>query len=537
MPQNFHKTEGRLQHPNGTFSDYITIRFPAKLLHFTDINQSNPQVKLRDISHFSHFRAWVRGESDPLIVSFLQLEKDQPAAQLFPDIQRQTEAGESLTSANSLVTYTVRQLFQAGWVKYEHGNWLEQVPPTHHAEKKRAKAILKKLSTENRLHLGVGYGVERPAEVDFSKTRLNITQNLVPIANCGTLSDLVYTRTPRLAFNTTFFLLETHDYFSHHSGLGSGFNLWVGEGIIQRPPLYKRATLFGDADNRWDLGFFGLDDIEITLPSSLRIQPQPSLDTVSEHPFALNPASPKPVSVYTRYFGVSSHGQVLGKTPLAPNRLELTIIARQVGGWKIGGGLDIPQNGFIISFAEDTLSEQQRKDLLDALQENIAVDYQFAKDEYKNIVEAIQTGPLLVRNGIATIEDYDTEKEEEFWASRTLPNGKFQMGAVPTDYDSNVHNRHARVGLGIAEDGQMILVAVAGVSKGIGITDQESQGASLVELAHLLRDSGAIHAINLDGGGSAQVYYLGGRAIIPGERRGQPLVHYDRMVPSAGIVQ
>lgn len=532
----FSKNEGRLQHPDGTFSDYITIQFPANLLRFNDINQSNPQVKLRDISHFSHFKAHTRGENDPLVISFLLLEKDQPSTQLFPNIHAKTETGETLTSANSLITYTMRQIFREGWIKYKNGDWLEQAPATHPKEKKRAKIILKKLSDENRIHLEVGYGKEAPTEINFAQTHLDTAQNLVPIANCGTLSDLVYNRTPRLAFNTTFFLLETHDYFSHHSGLGEGFNLWVGDGIIQRPPLYKRATLFGDAEGIWDLGFFGLDDIEITIPSSLRIRPLHQLGTACKHLFVLNPSKPKPISVYTRYFGVFSRGHALGKTPLAPNRFELTIVARRVGGWKIGGGLDIPQNGFVLSFSEDVLSAKEHKALLDALEENIEVSYQFADSENQKITEAIQTGPLLVEDGIARIEDYDSEKEEEFWASRTLENGKFQMGAVPTDYDSNVHNRHARVGLGISRDGQMILVAVAGVSKGIGITDQESQGASLVELAHLLRDTGARHAINLDGGGSAQVYYLGGRAIIPGERRGQPLIHYDRMIPSAGIV-
>ena len=104
MPSStFHKTESRIQHPEGAFSDYVIIHFPAELLRFTDIDQSDPQVKLRDISHFSHFKARVRGENDPLIVSFLQLEEDQPAAKLFPALNLQTEAGENLSSANSLI--------------------------------------------------------------------------------------------------------------------------------------------------------------------------------------------------------------------------------------------------------------------------------------------------------------------------------------------------------------------------------------------------------------------------------------------------
>lgn len=536
LSHTFHKSENRIQHPDGTFSDYITISFPAKLLRFRNINQSDPQVKLRDIAHFRHFKARMRGEREPLIVSFLLLEKDHPAAQFFPNINTTTEKGENLSSANSLITYTMRQIFSEGWVNYKKGKWQEKVPAAHQAEKKRAQVVLKFLTKENRLQLEAGYRETLPDEIDFTKNSLDILKNLTPIANCGTLSDLVYTQTPRLAFNTSFFLLEHDDYFSHHSGLGEGFNLLVGAGIIQRPPLYKRATLFGDADGIWDLGFFDLDDMEITLPSSLQLHPQLKFDTPFEHLFALNPSVPKPISIYTRYFGVHSRGRVLNKTPYAPNRLELAIVACHVGGWKIGGGLDIPQNGFVVSFAKDSLSVEERITLLEALQKNIEVRYQFTKEKHQHIEEAIQTGPMLVENGVARIESYDTEGEEEFWASRVLGNGEFQIGVVPTDYDSDVNSRHARVGLGICKDGRMILVAAAGVSKGIGIPTRESQGVSLVELANLLKNAGVQHAINLDGGGSAQVYYRGGRAIVSGERRGETLVHYDRMVPSVGVV-
>ena len=42
--------------------------------------------------------------------------------------------------------------------------------------------------------------------------------------------------------------------------------------------------------------------------------------------------------------------------------------------------------------------------------------------------------------------------------------------------------------------------------------------------------------MNLDGGGSTQAYYMGGLAIVPGERRGLPMIHYARMIPSVGVV-
>lgn len=68
------------------------------------------------------------------------------------------------------------------------------------------------------------------------------------------------------------------------------------------------------------------------------------------------------------------------------------------------------------------------------------------------------------------------------------------------------------------------------------VPEVESAGATLSELVHLLREAGAVDAVNLDGGGATQAYFMGGRVIVPGDRRGLPLVQCERMVPSVGIV-
>jgi exopolysaccharide biosynthesis protein len=57
-----------------------------------------------------------------------------------------------------------------------------------------------------------------------------------------------------------------------------------------------------------------------------------------------------------------------------------------------------------------------------------------------------------------------------------------------------------------------------------------------VELADLLAEAGAVDAINLDGGGSTQLFYMGGLATVPGNRYGIPGVHFERMVPSVGVL-
>ena len=67
-------------------------------------------------------------------------------------------------------------------------------------------------------------------------------------------------------------------------------------------------------------------------------------------------------------------------------------------------------------------------------------------------------------------------------------------------------------------------------------TDLDSAGASLDEIRQLLVQMGALAALNLSGEGSSHLFVQGGLANTPSDRRGQPGVIYERMLPSIGIV-
>ena len=57
---------------------------------------------------------------------------------------------------------------------------------------------------------------------------------------------------------------------------------------------------------------------------------------------------------------------------------------------------------------------------------------------------------------------------------------------------------------------------------------------TLYELAEIMCILGAVDALNLDGGGSTQMFVGGGGQLLrPGDRRGIPLAAYDRPVPTA----
>ena len=66
--------------------------------------------------------------------------------------------------------------------------------------------------------------------------------------------------------------------------------------------------------------------------------------------------------------------------------------------------------------------------------------------------------------------------------------------------------------------------------------EADSHGATLEEVAEILKAEGAGDALNLSGEGSSHLFIAGGLASLPSDRRGKPGVIYERMLPSIGIV-
>lgn len=88
--------------------------------------------------------------------------------------------------------------------------------------------------------------------------------------------------------------------------------------------------------------------------------------------------------------------------------------------------------------------------------------------------------------------------------------------AYPTENrDSFTQNRHPRTVVGITSSGEMLLVTVdAGPT---------SSGLTLLEAARLLAGLGAVHAVNLDGGGSTTFVTGGAVRNLPRDGRERPV--------------
>lgn len=94
---------------------------------------------------------------------------------------------------------------------------------------------------------------------------------------------------------------------------------------------------------------------------------------------------------------------------------------------------------------------------------------------------------------VAPASNWDGVSEVQGGNHFTLKSGKIAAPSKQT-YPSGVQ-RHPRSGLGITADGRVLMVTVDG-------RRTASKGVTLAEMGQLMKSQGAVHAFNLDGGGS-----------------------------------
>ncbi|HEY0750272.1 MAG TPA: phosphodiester glycosidase family protein, partial [Chitinophagaceae bacterium] len=114
---------------------------------------------------------------------------------------------------------------------------------------------------------------------------------------------------------------------------------------------------------------------------------------------------------------------------------------------------------------------------------------------------AIGGGPVLLQNGQIKI----TNDEERMFMGKAI------------------HDKHPRTAMGYTTDNKLIILVVEG-------RNPQASGASLIQLAQILKDLGCVEALNLDGGGSSCLLINGKETIRPSDKTGQ------RPVPAVFII-
>lgn len=521
-----HFNKQRIDYDNHEWAIRYIVEIPADHLKFEDLHPQNTYVRQQDIARMHYSRAIVRGEDNPHILTWTAMQTDRRASQMFPNLNYTTEDGEQLISANSFITYVLRKLLSEGWLQLNEYisdtyEWQTKIPSQHTGWQEKADAIIKWL--ENSIQLDLYPNAEKGTYQPRVFKSFNVYQNFVRIGRCDFIRNFVQSLERDAVFNTSYFLHEHDDLISYHSGYGDAIGLMVAENTILRPPIYNRGCLLYDGEH-WTIETIGMQDITLVIPDDILL----ASDNSGTYQFHLNPNESQPIIVYTRAGHIHTNGQPLDRTPLEKDRIELVIVNRQVVSWKQGGGLRIPQNGFVLSLAKDALPEQ----LIDNLRNDAWIEYSFTNPN-RVIKQGLQTGPILLVNGEHVINQ--ALEKEDFWASRIIDH-KRVTGISPVNMNLYADaGRKARTALGIREDGSLVLVVVDGCESDYQ-TPLDSAGATFEELTQFLVEQGAVNALSLSGAGSTHLFVNGGLYNVPSERRGHHGIIYERMLPSIGVI-
>lgn len=308
---------------------------------------------------------------------------------------------------------------------------------------------------------------------------------IIPVGNrAGYLSQAA--PNAALKVNASFFIMDRFDCATVYDHLGTPVGLTVKDGVIENPPLFHREALLVRKNGTVSVEIPRLEDLKIEIGGVCY-------------------ETGKNAVIYARPAG--------NRTPRRKG-IKLLIIGKQVVAVHTGIRVPIPASGFVLC-----------PDGPCSVKPGDPVTYHGMED----ICFGIQVGNSLVRNGKKTGRFIS-----RFYNIRALERVPFPPCLYPLNYQKS---RAARVALGADREGKPLLLWAEGAGK-LGYTPvKDSCGASLSELEQICVDAGMVYAVNLDGGGSAQILLHNRRLLKISDRNAPDNSEAERPVPLGLIIR
>lgn len=287
-----------------------------------------------------------------------------------------------------------------------------------------------------------------------------------------------------LKLNTSFFIMDTFDCATPYDHIGTPFGLLVKDGVVESPPLFDREALLVKQD--------GSVSVEQPRLQQLRIR-------IGDEAFSHGVNA----KVYSR---PQSFRTLTGKS-------AIVIIGRKVVA-VCKGSTPVPASGFVLC-----------PDGNCSVKPGDTVTYEGMED----IRFGIQVGNSIIRNGIKT-EQFISR----FYNVKGISRIAFPPSLYPLDFD---RARAARMAIGADAEGKPMLLWAEGAAKLGHTPGVDSCGASLKEMAEICEAVGMKQAVNLDGGGSAQILLEGKRHLMISDRNEKDFSESERPVPMGIVIQ
>lgn len=289
-----------------------------------------------------------------------------------------------------------------------------------------------------------------------------------------------------LKVNANFFIMDRFDCATIYDHVGTPFGLCVKDGIVENPPLFGREALLVRNDGSISIEAPDVRNMEITING-------------------VSFCHGKNATIFSRPERL--------RTPAGKGK-KLVIIGCRVAAVSNRSTVQIPASGFVLCpEGECSVNPGDR------------VVYRGMED----VCFGIQVGNSIVKNGIKT-EKFISR----FYNIRRLEPIPFPPSLYPMNFDNA---RAARIALGADAEGKPMLLWAEGAGK-LGYTPgKDSRGASLKDMAEICCEVGMVNAVNLDGGGSAQILLNNRRSLLISDRNKQNNSEAERPVPLGLIVR
>lgn len=323
-------------------------------------------------------------------------------------------------------------------------------------------------------------GLKKEKSLRIVRGKLPTTQ-FIPVSDtCGYLSQAL--PEARLRVNGSFFIMDPFDCATVHDHVGTYLGLYAKNGVVVNPPMYDREALLVKKDGSVTVRPVSLQELKLE---------------IAGQKYAIG----ENATVYTRPSRLRTPG---GKGK------RLVIVGDRVAAVYHGGSVAIPASGFVLCTGEECAAVSGDR-----------VIYRGMED----VTFGIQVGNSILRDGVPT-EGFLSK----FYNIRHLEPVPYPPSLYPMDFQNA---RAARIALGADEAGRPMLLWVEGAAKQGHIPGEDSPGASLSDMASICQALGMHNAVNLDGGGSAQMLLGRTRPLQISDRHPET----ERPIPMALMVR
>ncbi|MBO7348872.1 MAG: phosphodiester glycosidase family protein [Spirochaetales bacterium] len=288
---------------------------------------------------------------------------------------------------------------------------------------------------------------------------------------------------PSFICNAHFFEMDVFDSDSPYDLFGTPYGMTVKNGIMIQPPLNGREAMVVDMDGK----------VKITRPDirEISMQIQGKTFTHGEN-----------CTIYRR--------PDTRQTP-SEEGLDLMIVGDEVVAFHQGGGVFVPTGGFVLHTKQELSVEPS------------PVVYLGMED----CLFAIQVGSSSVKDG-ALMKGFESPFYNIYKDSVPFPPTLY-----PLDYEKD---RAPRMAICSDNDGDPVIVWAEGCSKLFYQFGKESCGASLLELGRYCASIGLVNVLNLDGGGSSEIF-LNGKLMMHVSDRHADNSDAERPVPMGFLIK